>query len=464
MAQKKDAVIIGSGQAGNPLAKRLAAAGWKCALIERKWAGGTCINDGCTPTKTMIASARVAHLIQRSAEFGIHTTGFSVNIKEVLSRKNSVVDSFRGSIEKRLRQTPNLDYLFGEAFFSGEKEITVTKEDGSREAITAEKIFINAGTRPQIPAVPGLEGIPYLTSTSIMDLPEIPSQLLILGGSYIALEFGQLYRRLGAEVTILEKAAHFLPKEDEDISDAVKKILEEEGIRILINTSIDRVASSGKSIQLDGSMGKEKFSVKGSHLLIATGREPNTDRLQPAAAGILLDKHGFIIVNDKLETNIPGIYALGDIKGGPQFTHISYNDHLVLYKNLVENGNETIKDRLLNYCLFTDPELGRVGLTEKEARDQGIPVKIATLPMTSVARGIETGETRGLLKAIVHADNKKIIGAATLAPGGGELMSILQMAMMGGISYDKIRDMVFAHPTFAESLNNLFIKLDKEKG
>ena len=459
---KYDAIIIGSGQGGVPLAKKLAKANWKVALVERKWVGGTCINVGCTPTKTMISSGRIAHLVKNSANYGIHTKDLTVNMEEVVKRKNTVVLSFREGSTKGLLKTPNLSLLFGNAAFSGPKEITVVKEDGSREILTAEKIFINTGLRPLLPSVPGLDEINYLTSTSIMDLLEVPPHLVIIGSSYIALEFGQLYRRLGSEVTIIERSRNFLLREDEDIAAELKKILEEEGVNILTDTVVTEVSASGKEVQLRIKTGETEGFLTGSHVLVATGREPDTTGLNTAIAGIVLDKGGFIRVNDKLETSVPGIYALGDVKGGPAFTHISYNDHLILYKNLVENGNESTTNRLLVYCMFTDPELGRVGLSEKQAREKGIRIKVAKLPMTSVARGIETGETRGLIKAVVDADSKKIIGASVLAPEGGELMSVLQMAIMGGITYDVIRDNVFAHPTFSESLNNLFMTLDHE--
>lgn len=459
---KYDAIIIGSGQGGTPLAKKLALAGRKVAVIERKWVGGTCINTGCTPTKTMISSGRIAHLVKHSADFGIHANGYSISIEEVLKRKNEVVVSFREGGVKGLIGTPGLDLLFGNAAFSGPKEITLSKEDGSSEVLTAENIFINTGLRTALPSVPGLDEINYLTSTSIMELLEIPAALVIIGGSYIALEFGQLYRRLGSEVTILERGAQFLSREDEDIAAALKKILEEDGIKIFVGANITEIAAAGKMVQLKINTGEGQQVLTGSHVLVAAGREPDTTGLNTAAAGITLDKRGFIQVNDRLETSVPGVYALGDIKGGPAFTHISYNDHLILYKNLVEKGNESIAGRVLTYCMFTDPELGRVGLSEKQAREKGIRIKVAKLPMSSVARGIETGETRGLLKAVVDADTKKILGASILAPAGGELMSVLQMAMLGGITYDIIRDNVFAHPTFSESLNNLFMTLDHD--
>jgi pyruvate/2-oxoglutarate dehydrogenase complex dihydrolipoamide dehydrogenase (E3) component len=454
---KYDAILVGSGQAANPLAKKLAAAGWRTALIERQWVGGTCINVGCTPTKALIASGRVAYLVKRAADFGIQTTGFSVDVEAFLRRKNAIVMHYRESGTKGLLTTPNLDLIFGTASFSAPKEITVTLEDGSTDTLTAENIFLDTGAVPVIPPIPGLSEIPYLTSSTILDLMEIPSHLVIIGGSYISLEFGQLYRRLGSEVTIVEANSRFLSKEDEDIAAEIRRILEEDGIQILTGTKTTRV-TPGQTIRVDlESAGPA--SVTASHVLVATGRKADTAGLNTAAAGIALDPHGFIRVNDRLETSVPGIYALGDVKGGPQFTHISYNDYLIVYKNLVEKANVSIAGRVPIYCLFTDPELGRVGLTEKEARDKGLNIKVVTMPASWIARANENGETRGMIKVIVNADNRTILGAAVLTVGGGELMSVLQMAMMGGLTADTLRDTIFAHPTFAEALNNLFAKL-----
>ncbi|HEV2481269.1 MAG TPA: mercuric reductase [Puia sp.] len=454
---KYDAIIIGSGQGANPLAKKLAAAGWKTALIEKKWIGGCCINVGCTPTKTLIASGRIAYLVRRSADFGIHTTDWSVDIETVIRRKNAHVLQARESTTKSLLETPNLDVHFGRAVFTGQKEIMLSRDDGSSDTMTAEHIFINTGTSPVIPPTPGLSSVNYLTSDTILDLLEIPKHLAIIGGSYIALEFGQFYRRLGSEVTILEAHDRFLVKEDEDISAGIRKILEDDGIRILTGAKVNNVTKQGDAIGLD--LGTQKITA--SHLLVATGRLPETAALNVAGSGIAVDERGFIKVNDKLETTIPGIYALGDVKGGPQFTHVSYNDHLLLYKNLFENGNESIDGRPTLYCMFTDPELGRVGLTESEARAQGIKIRIARMPASHIARAWENDETRGLLKAIIDANTGKILGAAMLAENGGELMTMLQLAMMGGITYDVLRDTMFAHPTFAESLNNLFSRLEE---
>jgi len=472
---KYDAIIIGSGQAANPLAGKLAAAGWKTVLIEKKFIAGTCINVGCTPTKTLIASGRVAYLTKRSADYGVHTTGYSIDIEAVIKRKNAHVLSARESSTKRLLETENLDVVFGNAVFSGPKEVTVTKEDGSITTMTAEKIFINIGTRPAVPPIAGLSGVHYYTSDTILDLLAIPSHLAIIGGSYIALEFGQLYRRLGSEVTIIEGNEQFLSKEDGDIAAEIKKILEEDGIRILTGTKVNKVMAnvpanvSGPGDKIDieletadgGPALAATQTITASHLLVATGRLPETAALNPGVAGIITDKHGFITVDGKLQTNVPGIYALGDVKGGPQFTHISYNDYLILYKNLIGNADLSITGRETIYCLFTDPELGRVGLTEKMAKEQGLNIKVVTLPASRIARAWENDEARGMLKAIVNLDNKMILGAAMLCSNGGELMSILQMAMMGNVTYDRIRDAVYAHPTFAESLNNLFAGVDQ---
>ncbi len=460
---KYDAILVGSGQAANPLAKKLANAGWRTALIERQWVGGTCINIGCTPTKTLIASGRVASLVKRSAEFGIRTSGFSVDTAAFLGRKNTIVTAYREAITKGLLTTTHLDLIFGNASFSGPKEITVTKEDGSRETLTAGKIFLDTGALPVIPPIPGLSDIRYLTSSSILDLVEIPSHLTIIGGSYIALEFGQLYKRLGSEVTIIESGTRFLPKEDEDIAAEIRHILEEDGINIFTGTKTTKVtAVDGIRLDLERTSPEgnhSSLSVTASHVLVAAGRKPDTAGLNTVAAGIRLDEHGFIVVNDQLETSAPDIFALGDVKGGPQFTHVSYNDFQIVYKNLVEKANLSINGRIPLYCLFTDPELGRVGLTEKEARAKGLNIKVATMPASHVARAKENGESRGMLKVIVNADDHKILGAAMLISNGGELMSVVQIAMAGELTYDTVRDTMYAHPTFAESLNNLFAGL-----
>lgn len=467
-----DALIIGSGQGGTPLAKKLASSGWQTVLIEKRYIGGTCINDGCTPTKTMIADGRLAYTIRGAAARGIYTQGLSIDLSKIMERKNGVVTSFREGSEKGLSATKNLSVIKGEASFTGPKSISVLLEDGGTELYTADKIFINAGCSPFIPSLKGLDKVPYLTSTTLLDIDRIPSHLLVLGGGYIALELGQLFRRLGSEVSIIERSATLLAREDPDIQAAVKQILESEGIRFYTKTQVKEVLPVGvptggaggvptdaDHIRLDLQHDEDQESITGTHLLVAAGRGPQTKALNLEKAGILLDEKGYIKVDEYLQTNVPGVYALGDIKGGPAFTHISYNDYVILYKNLLENQKQSIRDRLVPYCVFTDPPLGRVGLTETQAREQGYKIKVAVLPMTRVARAIETGNTKGMMKAIVDAGTGLILGAAILGEEGGEIMTVLQMAMLGGITYDRIRDMVIAHPLYAESLNNLFMSI-----
>lgn len=456
-----DAIIIGSGQGGNPLAKKLAGAGLQTVLIEKGFIGGTCINVGCTPTKTMIADAKLAFSVKEASSRGISTGDISIDIKQIVARKDGVVKSFRDSSEKGLQSTKNLTVVKGEARFTGFKTIAVVTADGVESAYTAEKIFINTGCTAAIPSLEGIGQVPYLTSTTLLDIQEIPRHLVVLGGGYIALELGQLFSRLGAAVTIIERGKALLSKEDEDIQAGMQKMLEEEGLKIFVDTKVDRVSGGGKDpVQLELIRGGQKETLSGSHLLVATGRSPQTGRLDVDKTGIALDEKGFIKVNDYLETNVPGIYGLGDVKGGPAFTHISYNDYVILYKNLLENKKLSVKDRLVPYCVFTDPQLGRIGLTENEARKQGYSVATAVLPMNYVARAIETGHTKGMMKAVVDTNTRRILGVAILGEEGGEIMTAIQMAMIGGITYDKLKDMVIAHPLYCESFNNLFSKLD----
>ncbi len=456
-----DAIIIGSGQAGTPLARRLAGKGWKVAIIERQYTGGTCINYGCTPTKAMVASAKNAFQARRASEYGITVDSVSINLPVLIARKNKIVSDFRGSTERSLTSIANIELIYGEAFFSGPKQVTISLKEGGTTTCTAAHIFINTGGRKAIPAIEGLQNVPYLTSTTILDVVSIPAHLLIIGGSYIALEFGQMFRRYGSQVTILEHSSRFLPKEDEDIADEMKRILTEEGITIHLGVSIQKVTQdTNNTLAITTIIDGREQIITGSTLLLAAGRVPNTDKLQLHEAGVETDERGYIKVNDQLETAVPGIYALGDVKGGPAFTHISYNDYLVVFKNLVDHANISITKRMVPYCMFTDPELGRVGMNEEEAKKSGLNFTIAKLPMAYVARGVETGETRGLMKAIVDVDTKKILGVAILGAQGGELMSLLQIAMLGDITYEQLRENIFAHPTYSESINNLFMALD----
>ncbi|HTK19188.1 MAG TPA: mercuric reductase [Mucilaginibacter sp.] len=457
-----DAIVIGSGQAGGPLAKKLALSGKKTALIERRYVGGTCVNDGCTPTKTWVASAKAAYVASKSHDLGVDIKSFKVNMGQIQKRKDDVVSLFRNGSQKGLEATNGLSLIFGEATFTNTKTISVKLNNGKVEQMNADLIFMNTGCRPIIPEIEGLKDINYLTSISILELTKTPEQLLVIGGNYIGLEFGQMFRRFGSKVTVLEKSARIVSREDEDVSKELTSILEAEKIKIFTNSEAVKFREAGKgNISVTIKTGDKEHKVKCSHVLIAIGRAPNTEVLKLEKTGVETDARGFIKVNDKLETNVGGIYALGDVKGGPAFTHISYNDFTIIYRNLVKGENLSIKDRLVPYCMFTDPQLGRVGLDEAQAKKQGLKVKVAKLPMAHVARAIETGDTRGFMKAIVDPKTKKILGATVLGQEGGEIMTILQMAIEGGITYEQIRYFVFAHPLYAESLNNLFITIEE---
>ncbi len=460
-AEQYDSIVIGSGQGGNPLALAFAAAGKRTAIIERKHVGGTCINEGCTPTKTMIASGRVAYLARRGADYGVHTGPISIDLEKVRQRKRNIVDSFRNGNQKRLENAANLDLIFGEARFTGPKTVTIRLHDGSERNLTAPRIFINAGTRASRPKLEGLDDVQFLDNVSIMELGSVPEHLLTLGGGYIGLEFGQLFRRFGSQVTIVQRAEQLLTREDKDVADEITKILRGDGIEVIFKANATRVAYADGKISLQVATAGNSHTLIGSHLLVATGRVPNSDTLNLPAIGVKTDSHGFIEVNDRLETNVEGIYALGDIKGGPAFTHISYDDFRILKSNLLDGKAASTKGRQVPYCMFIDPQLGRVGLSETEARAQGRKIRVAKLPMTSVARALETDETRGFMKAVVDAESNQILGAAVLGIEGGEVMAVLETAMMGKLPYTALRDATYAHPTLAESLNNLFMAMDR---
>jgi len=447
---KYDAMVIGSGQAGTPLCYRLADLGWSVALVEEKNLGGTCINVGCTPTKTMVHRAQVAHYARNAARWGVHVSGVAVDLAKIVAQKDEVVLSFRGGHQRRIDERKNLRLYRTRARFVAPHQVQV-----GEETIESEKIFINTGGRAGVPAIPGLEEVPFLTNESIMQLTTIPEHLLILGGGYIGLEFGQMFRRFGSRVTVIHQGTQIVPHEDPEIAAELQKALEGEGLEVVLNARTEAVRAKDGRITLSSRVAAGALEFNGSHLLVATGRVPNTDDLGLEKAGVARNKDGSVKVNARLETNVPGVWALGDCKGGPAFTHISYNDFQIVYGNLVEGKNLSTENRLVPYCVFTDPQLGGVGITEKEARLRGYRLKIGRCPMTYVARAIERGETAGLMKIVVDASNDRILGASILASEGGELVQILGAVMLANQPYTLLKGAVYIHPTLAEGFFTL---------
>lgn len=457
-----DAIVIGAGQSGGPLASELQRAGRKTAIIEREHVGGTCINEGCTPTKTMVASARVAYLARRGPDYGVRTGQVSIDMKRVRQRKRDMVESFRSGSERRLKETKGLDLIEGEARFTGPHDIEIRLKSGGTLLCSADIFFINAGARPSVPPLEGIDKTPYLTSTTIMELGEVPEHLIVLGGGYVGLEFAQMFRRFGSDVTVVVRGKQLLGKEDADVSEGIGDILRADGISILMETDTLRAGEdNGKPYLVIKDKDGER-TLSGSHLLVATGRTPNTQVLNLDKAGVEITDKGFIKVNDKLQTNLPHIYALGDINGQPAFTHISYDDYRIIRANLLQGGNMSTKDRITVYVVFTDPQLGRVGITEDEAKQQGRKVRVAKMPMDYISRAVEVDESRGFMKCLVDADTGQILGAAVLGLEGGELMAMLEIAMLGKLSYTVLKDAIFAHPTLSESLNTLFSNFKDE--
>jgi pyruvate/2-oxoglutarate dehydrogenase complex dihydrolipoamide dehydrogenase (E3) component len=455
-----EAIIIGAGQGGSPLASTFAAKGKKTALIEKSAIGGTCINTGCTPTKALIASAAAAHNVRHAVKYGVHARNPEVNIQEVMNRKDEIVEMFREGSESSVKDTENLDVIFGTATFSGKKTLEIQLNDGGTQAVSGELIFIDTGSHTMIPPIEGADQVKLYDNTSIMEIEELPKHLMIIGGGYIGLEFGQMFRRFGSDVSIFEHGDRLISMEDEDVSEEIANILQSEGVQIHLGSKVNKVSQENGEIEFSGDFSGQKQSYKGTHLLIATGRAPNTEGLNLDKAGVETDDKGYIKVNDRLETTAEGVYALGDVTGGLQFTHVSYNDYNILKKNLLgSNGQASKTDERITYTVFTDPQIGRAGLNEQMAKERGIAYKVAKLPMEKVARAIETSHTKGFMKALVDEKTDKIIGASIVGMEGGEIAAALQIAMMGNLTYQQIRDGVFPHPTLTESLNNLFMTI-----
>lgn len=449
-------MIIGTSQGGRFLPVDLAKAGKRVALIERDRLGGVCVNTGCTPTKTMVASARLAHQARRGAEYGVRTGPVSVDLAAVRERKRAMVAGAGENYASRLA-LDGLDVIEGEARFTGPKTVAIALKDGGVREITAPVIVIDTGAGPRPLAIEGARTVPDLDSTSIMELDELPGHLIVLGGGYIGLEFGQMFRRFGSEVTIVQTGPRLLMAEDDDISDEVAAILRDEGITVLTSATPERVETVGDGrVRLTVRTSDGEHRIEGSHVLSAIGRVPNTDALAPSAAGIRLSGRGFVEVDEYLETSVPGVYAMGDVTGGPAFTHSSFDDSRILHARLLGGEKVSTRDRLVPYAVFIDPQLGRVGLSERQAREQNRAVRVAKLPMSGVIRALETGETQGFMKAVIDAETGRILGAAVLGAEGGEIMTIIQVAMLGGLPYTALANAVFTHPLLAEGLNTLF--------
>ncbi|WP_392535350.1 mercuric reductase [Nostoc sp. C117] len=459
--QHYDDIIIGGGKAGKTLAPALVADGRKTALVERSlnMIGGGCINIACIPTKTMVTSANVANTVRNSAAYGVKTNTPTVNLAEVIQRKRAVVQGMREMNLHNLETALDKNLIIGEARFVAPKTIAVTTTEGNNRLLTAERLFINTGTRPLIPSVPGLTEVEFLTSESIMELEYLPEHLIVLGSGYIGLEFAQMFRRFGSGVTVIGQSEQILSLQDPDIAIAVQTLLEQDGIEFLLKAKVLRVDRTDNETILQIQVGDREITLQGSHLLVAVGRAPNIDSLNLAAAGVATDTRGFIQVSDRLETNVPGIWALGDINGGPQYTHISLDDYRIIKANLIDGGNRSTSDRLVPSCLFIDPELAHVGLTETEAQQQGYAIRVAKIDASIVPRARTLGQTDGLLKAIVDADTGRILGCSLLCHEAGEVISTVQMVMQAQMPYTVLRDGILTHPTMTEGLNILFSKL-----
>jgi len=442
-----DAMVIGSGQGGNPLAAALAKRGERVVIIESGPLGGTCINTGCTPTKTLIGSAQVAHYARNAARWGVRASDVSVDLPAILKRKEEIVHGMRSGWEQSFGAPGQARLLRGRAHFVGPKQVQV-----GDEVLRGERIFIDTGTRPAIAKVAGLDSVPYLTNVSLLEATVVPQHLIVLGGGYVGLEFGQMFRRFGSEVTVIQSADRILPREDEDVTADLQKALEAEGIRFLLGARAARAEGRDGEVRVTMTGGE---SVTGSHLLVATGRVPNTEELDLAKTGVERDKKGFIVVNERLETSAPGIWAIGDVTGGPAFTHISYNDFQIIYGNLYEGKNLSTKTRLVPYAVYTDPTLGRVGMTETAARQSGKKLKIGKVPMTRVARARERAETAGFMKLVVDGETDRILGATILSVEAGELVQILSTLMLAEKPYTLLKGAIYIHPTLAEGFFSL---------
>ncbi|MDR5666013.1 FAD-containing oxidoreductase [Burkholderia cenocepacia] len=451
MTQHFDAIVIGTGQAGPPLAARLAGAGMKVAIVERGRFGGTCVNTGCIPTKTLIASAYAAQLARRAGEYGVSVGGpVTVDMKAVKARKDQISGRSNHGVEQWVRGLDNTTVFQGHARFERANAVRV-----GDDVLEAERIFINVGGRAQVPAMPGLDSVPYLTNSTMMDVDFLPDHLVIVGGSYVGLEFGQMYRRFGSQVTIVEKGPRLIRREDEDVSQAVREILENEGIDVQLDANCLSARRDGDGIAVGLDCAGGGREVAGSHLLLAVGRVPNTDDLGLDRAGIATDARGYITVDEQLRTNVPGIWALGDCNGRGAFTHTAYNDYEIVAANLLDDDPRKVSDRIMAYAMYIDPPLGRVGMTLAEAKQTGRRLLVGTRPMTRVGRAVEKGESQGFMKVIVDADSHAILGASILGVTGDEVVHGILDVMAAGAPYTTISRAMHIHPTVSELVPTL---------
>jgi pyruvate/2-oxoglutarate dehydrogenase complex dihydrolipoamide dehydrogenase (E3) component len=455
MPTQFDAIVIGTGQAGPSLAIRLAGSGMRVAIIERKLFGGTCVNTGCIPTKTMVASAYAAHIARRAAEYGINISGdIKTDMKAVKARKDKVSGDSNHSVESSLRSTGNLSVYTGQARFRSNKEVEV-----NGETLSANQIFINVGGRALVPDMPGVKDVPFLTNSSMMEVDFLPEHLIVIGGSYIGLEFGQMYRRFGSKVTVVEKTSKLIGKEDEDVSSAIYDIIRNEDIAVELNSKCISLHKDGDGVAVGVDCENEKHQVRGSHVLLAVGRRPNTEDLGLENTDVERDKHGYIKVDDQLRTNVPGIWALGDCNGQGAFTHTSYNDFEIVAANILDNDPRRVSDRIQAYALYIDPPLGRAGMTEAEVLKSGRKALVGKRPMTRVARAVEKGETQGFMKIVVDADTKQILGAAILGVGGDEVIHSVLDLMYAKAPYTVLQRAMHIHPTVSELLPTILGEL-----
>jgi pyruvate/2-oxoglutarate dehydrogenase complex dihydrolipoamide dehydrogenase (E3) component len=456
MAKKFDAIVIGTGQSGPSLAARISKEGQSVAIIERDRFGGSCVNFGCTPTKALVASAKAAYMIRHGEEYGIRVRGYEIDMPLIRARKERIVAPSREGVEQWLRGLPHCEVFTGQAYFESPHQVRVKDE-----VLEGKQIFLNVGARAAIPQTGGLDAIPYLTNISVLDLNIVPPHLLILGGGYIALEFAQIFCRFGSKVTIIQRNRYLMPKEDTDISTALREILQSEGVEIFTQAQEARLLPQSRegAIQVEFETPSGVQRVQGSHLLVAVGRIPNTDNLGVEKAGLKLDAKRYIVVDDRLRTSVPHIWAMGDCNGRGAFTHTSYHEYQILAENLFENGKRRVTERLPIYALYTDPPLGRVGLTEQQVRAGGRPALMATMPMTRVARAREKGETQGFMKILVDRESKQILGASLLGTGCDEVVQMVAEIMYARAPYTVLERGVLIHPTVSELVPTLLEQL-----